>query len=71
MTWDILTLGHFDLGRFDFGTKMFAISSLTKYSENILGTFWQITWDVLVLGRFDQIPIYIYEFRNLGRRQAS
>ena len=68
--WDILTLGRFDLGRFDFGTfwpvcsqKMFPFSSLVKYSENILGTFWltkngtfwQITWDVLVLGRFDRI----------------
>ena len=71
LTWDILTSGRFDLGRFDFGTfwpvcsqKMFAISSLIKYSENILGTFWltkngtfwQITWDVLVLGPFDRIP---------------
>ena len=68
LTWDVLTLGRFDLGHFDFGTcwlgTFFAISSLIKYSENILGTFWltkngtfwQITWDVLVLGRFDRIP---------------
>ena len=71
LTRDVLTLGRFDLGQFDFGTfwpvclqKMFAISNLIKYSENILGTFWltkngtfsQITWDVLVLGRFDRIP---------------
>ena len=47
LTWDVLTLGHFDLGRFDFGTfwpvcsqKMFAMSSLIKYTENVLGTFW-------------------------------
>ena len=77
LTWDVLTPGHFDSsGTFWLGTfwlwdiltsvftKMFAISNLIKYSENILGTFWltkngmfwQITWDILVLGRFDWIP---------------
>ena len=45
LTWDVLTLGQ----------EMFAISSLIKYSEKILGrfwltkngTFWQIAWGVL------------------------
>ena len=58
LTWDVLTLGQ----------EMFAISSLIKYSENILGTFWltkngtfwQITWDVLVLGHFDRIPMSLH-----------
>ena len=62
LTWDDLNLGHFDQC---VHKKIFAISSLIKYSENILGTFWltkngtfwQITWDVLVLGRFDRIPL--------------
>ena len=68
LTWDILTLGQ----------EMFAISSLIKYSENILGTFWltkngtfwQITWDVLVLGRFDRIPsdlVSLNAFQNGGK----
>ena len=61
--WHVLTLGRFDFGTFwpVCSQKLFASSSLIKYSENILGTFWltkngtfwQITWDVLVLGRFD------------------
>ena len=81
LTWDILTLGRFDLGRFDCGTfwpvrsqKIFAISSLIKYCENILGTlwltkngtFWQITRDILVLGRFDlpTYDIWIFAFKR-------
>ena len=84
-------LGHFDFGTFWLGTiwlwdiltsvftkKMCAFSSLVKYSENILGTFWQITWDVLVLGRFDRIPllgsleislnsVFNYTYRELNK----
>ena len=77
LTWDILILGRFDLGRFDFGTfwpvcsqKMFAISSLIKYSENILGTFWltkngtfwQITWDILTGYHLRHLCFYHYKW---------